>query len=344
MSHFSAASPRTIAAVAAVLASTHDPATTVAVRHGPRAGSPVVGSMMWCSSMLPRVQRRTVVLEVATAPPRSAITSPSVSAAIALSSATRTGHPSGGTSPAVAMSPPSDTRTAPPRIARCALAAARSAAKALPVDPRSSSTPGGRAMVRLSRSKRMLRQPGTGSTRKVSGPALRARRGKSSSYPTTRIALPTVGSTAPSLSRAARRDAATASANRALTATGRPWCAFTVASSLSGRKRLYARSTARSVSLTAVEAGPSAAAPLTSTCTDVPSARQPVVAIFITIESAALILSEPLRLSAVRRGDPRRAGGGRGVDRFRSRRHAPGHRARDQQQAHGVDGEHPRRR
>jgi len=41
-----ARSPRTIAAVAAVFASTHVAARTVAVRHGPRAGAPVEGSMM----------------------------------------------------------------------------------------------------------------------------------------------------------------------------------------------------------------------------------------------------------------------------------------------------------
>src|SRR6202043_508129 len=76
-SHDAAAAPRTIAAVAAILASTHVPATTLTVRQGPAAGSPVAGSMMWCNSIPPRRQRRTVVLEVATPPARMAIVSPS---------------------------------------------------------------------------------------------------------------------------------------------------------------------------------------------------------------------------------------------------------------------------
>ena len=62
--------PITIAAVEAMLASTHVPATTVAVRHGPLLGSPVAGSMMWCSATPPLVHLRTVVLEVAIPPDR----------------------------------------------------------------------------------------------------------------------------------------------------------------------------------------------------------------------------------------------------------------------------------
>ena len=46
------ASPRTIAAVAAVLASTHVAATTDAVRHGDSTGAPVRGSMRWCRARL----------------------------------------------------------------------------------------------------------------------------------------------------------------------------------------------------------------------------------------------------------------------------------------------------
>ena len=75
-SQSSAASPRTIAAVAAVLASTHVAATTDAVRHGDSTGAPVRGSMRWWRARSPRRQRRTVVLEVAIAPVRIATTSP----------------------------------------------------------------------------------------------------------------------------------------------------------------------------------------------------------------------------------------------------------------------------
>jgi hypothetical protein len=46
VSHGIAQSPITIAAVEAMLASTQLPATIVAVRQGPAAGSPVAGSMM----------------------------------------------------------------------------------------------------------------------------------------------------------------------------------------------------------------------------------------------------------------------------------------------------------
>jgi hypothetical protein len=46
VSHSIADSPITMAAVAAMLASTHVPATTLDVRHGPAAGKPVAGSMM----------------------------------------------------------------------------------------------------------------------------------------------------------------------------------------------------------------------------------------------------------------------------------------------------------
>ncbi len=43
-------------------------AATLAVRHVPRAGAPVAGSMMWCIARPPWRQRRTTVLEVARPP------------------------------------------------------------------------------------------------------------------------------------------------------------------------------------------------------------------------------------------------------------------------------------
>src|SRR5439155_18375381 len=64
----SARSPRTMAAVEAVLAATHVRAATLTVRQGPAAGRPLAASMMWCCSTPPRVQRRTVLPEVARPP------------------------------------------------------------------------------------------------------------------------------------------------------------------------------------------------------------------------------------------------------------------------------------
>ena len=58
----------TMAAVLAMLASTHVAAATLTVRQCSCAGSPVAGSITWCSSTSPRRHRRTVVPEVATPP------------------------------------------------------------------------------------------------------------------------------------------------------------------------------------------------------------------------------------------------------------------------------------
>jgi hypothetical protein len=44
------------------------PAATLTVRQHDRAGSPVAGSMMWCTRRPPTVQARTVVLDVASPP------------------------------------------------------------------------------------------------------------------------------------------------------------------------------------------------------------------------------------------------------------------------------------
>src|SRR5262249_13858435 len=82
-----APAPSTIAAVAAMLASTQVAAATETVRHGAAAGAPVAGSTMWC----PAAQRRTVVLEVASPPPASSTISPDSRSA--WSSVTRTRQP-----------------------------------------------------------------------------------------------------------------------------------------------------------------------------------------------------------------------------------------------------------
>src|SRR5262249_61097813 len=63
-----APSPRTIAAVLAVFASTQLAAATLTVRQQDCAGSPVAGVMMWCSRAVPRRQLRTAVPEVARPP------------------------------------------------------------------------------------------------------------------------------------------------------------------------------------------------------------------------------------------------------------------------------------
>ena len=82
-----ASSPSTIAAVLAVLASTHDAAATVTVRHGEAAGLPVRGSTMWCSSPPAVAQRRTVVPELASPPDMIETAGPGASSGAAWSSA-----------------------------------------------------------------------------------------------------------------------------------------------------------------------------------------------------------------------------------------------------------------
>ena len=141
----SQSSPRTIVAVAAICASRQDAAATETVRQGVSAGSPVTGSTMWCSPTPPRRQRRTEVEDVASPPVRIRTAGRSGSAAAA-SSASRTVQPPGGPPPATATSPPSETSTPQPAAA-AASRAARSAAYALAVAPRSSTTPAGTRTV-----------------------------------------------------------------------------------------------------------------------------------------------------------------------------------------------------
>ena len=77
-----------------------------------------------------------------------------------LSSLTWMVQPSGGGSPATAMSPPRLTSTPPPSRTLAAAAAARSDASALAVAPRSSSTPRGITTVRAAELNRIALQPG----------------------------------------------------------------------------------------------------------------------------------------------------------------------------------------
>ena len=149
--------------------------------------------------------------------------------------------------PATAMSPPRLTSTPLPSSSAMRRAA-RSAANALPVAPRSSSTPRGMRIVRRSRSSRTCRQlvgapaqahdlppsvvgPDQGEVAVVAERAERAAdRGVDGARSSPRP-------------RAAR--SATASKRTLLTPTGAPAPAFTAFSSEVGRKRLHARSIAR---------------------------------------------------------------------------------------------------
>ena len=181
---------------------------------------------MWCIRRPSRVQVRTVVLEVARPPAVMATVWPGASGPAAWSSVTRIRQPPAGTGPATAMSPPRLTRTPQPRC-RAISSAQRSAAQALAVAPRSScappaSRPGGPV------SSCTLRQPGTagrsggggyGAGRRAGQPGwhrphrLGRSRGRS---PAPASARPQVGSTSPSVSRAARRASASRSANSSL--------------------------------------------------------------------------------------------------------------------------------
>ena len=90
--------------------------------------------------------------------------------------------------------------------------------------------------------------------------------------------MPTVGSTSPSVNTAARSATCTASINSGSTLTNRPAPAFTRCRSESGRKRLQARSIARSSRSTIARAVASASGSSTSRTTLVPSASQPALA------------------------------------------------------------------
>lgn len=153
-----ASSPRTIAAVDAGFASTHDVAATVTVRHTSRAGRPVLASTTWWTVSPPRDHRRTVVLDVAS-PPTPIRTLCLGSGSSRCESARPMLQPFIGASPATAMSPPRLTST-PHRVISVAATAARSAASAFAVAPRSSRRPIGTRMRELVRSISTNRPPG----------------------------------------------------------------------------------------------------------------------------------------------------------------------------------------
>ena len=150
---------------AGAFASTQVAAATLAARQQDSTGSPVRGAMMWCSLIPPRCQDRTPVLEVAS--PLSEITiawlgSPPLSSGVnSTLSRMPTRQPPGGGWPATLMSPPRLTSTPQPVMAAIATAA-RSAASALAVAPRSSITPAGTLTTPLAWSSSTVRQPAAG--------------------------------------------------------------------------------------------------------------------------------------------------------------------------------------
>ena len=190
-------SPRTIAAVLAVFAATQVDAATVTVRQVSAAGRPVRGSTMWWRSPPAARQRRTAVLDVASPPSRIETTGPGASGPARWSSAIRTVQPPPGEAPATARSPPRETRTPAP-VASWTRRAQRSAAKALAVEPRSSSTPGGMRTRPRVRSTVTRRQPAAG-TISIAVRLCSPRRRRRSRDPSRAraCARPTVGSTSP---------------------------------------------------------------------------------------------------------------------------------------------------
>ena len=178
------------------------------------------------------------------------------------------------------MSPPTLTSTPQP-LAAAAAAAARSAAHALAVAPRSSLIPAGTRIAKRSRSRVTARQPAR--TRAViatcgSGcPPGGSSSRQSRSYPASSRARPTVGSTSPPVSSAARSASANDSIRSRLAFVDRPARALTRESSESARKRLHARSIAASSCSTAARAASSSAGSVRRSTTLVPSASQVAV-------------------------------------------------------------------
>ena len=220
-SHAGAASPRTIAAVLATFASTHERAATVTVRQGVIGGKPDAGSR---GDALAAVGRPAAdgVLDVAR-PPRA--------------SATRGPGPSRGDGVVVGDrdAPAARGRRLRPRCRRRARRglrrrwlrdrrAARSAAKAFAVAPRSSSTPSGTRSGCVPRRASTVRHS-SGSVRSwLERPA--AARGDERERPVVpalRSCAPSVGSTRPPCRGCGvERDLAAPRSKSGATATSRP--------------------------------------------------------------------------------------------------------------------------
>ena len=213
---------------------------------------------------------RVVVLEVAMPPRSIAIVWWTPETCARWSSAMPIAQPPSGARPATAMSPPRETSTPQPAAA-AALAAARSAASAFPVAPRSSCVPGATQAVRRVGSNSIADGPGAA---RSAGSAWcdSVTDAKSRSYPSAETAAPTVGSTRPPVDSAACSAAASAAASSGLTGMVCPARPQRPISSESGRKRLYARSTAANSAATRAVAAESRWELVTATTAVVPSA------------------------------------------------------------------------
>ena len=133
-----------IAAVLAMLASAQLAAATLTVRQAPRAGAPVAGSMMWCICVSPSgasADRRAGGRETA-ACDRDRLSGRVGRAAVVVGDMDPPARRSGAVAGGGNVAAEADQRAAPGR-ARARRRAARSAAHAFAVAPRSSLTPAG---------------------------------------------------------------------------------------------------------------------------------------------------------------------------------------------------------
>ena len=179
-SHSGARSPRRIAVVLAMFASTQLAAATLTVRQCSSAGRPLDGSRMWWSSASPRAPApdgRARGRETAAAQRDRLRRAPR--GRRAWSSVTRIGQPPGGGGPAIAMSPPMLTSTPPaesprpPPPRRCRRRAPSPSLRSQARLPRARAPSRGRRRARHSASRR---RGGSGPARR---PGSRRSRGRS---------------------------------------------------------------------------------------------------------------------------------------------------------------------
>ena len=144
--------PRSSAAVAAMFACAQSAAATLTVRQRCAPARRCAGSIMWCivwPRVAPAAHGRARRREPSRA--RSRSSAPGRVGSLRWSSVTLIAQPPGGAGPAVAMSPPRLTSTPQPLAGERGARAARSAAHALAVAPRSRRTPRGTRTVERAR-------------------------------------------------------------------------------------------------------------------------------------------------------------------------------------------------
>ena len=149
------------------------------------------------------------------------------------------------------------------------------------VAPRSRTTPLGIRTVRAACRPRLQPQPGADRTRGLNRRTV-LHGVEIAVIPDRPQCRPTVGSTAPSVSRAARSAEPTAVANRSLTAIALPLARFSRLNSESSRKRLQARSIRSNSSSRILRATPSCMGPDRTSCAPVPRALKDTLAITAT--------------------------------------------------------------